>query len=101
MLKNVAVTCLKWNRRIDIAKFIMDDMLRTIQRGIQNLFYGMLVSAIIDNFSVDTQCDPPKSHALFNPIDEHIVKKLGFKLKNDNWVRKGVLDLSVIDDEGG
>ncbi|EOY31742.1 Uncharacterized protein TCM_038859 [Theobroma cacao] len=85
---------------IDLAKFIMDDMLHTIQRGIKNLFYGMLVSEMIDYSSIDTQRDPLKSHVLFNHIDEHTVNKLDFECKNGNWVRKGVVDLLVFDDEG-
>ncbi|EOY13998.1 Uncharacterized protein TCM_033004 [Theobroma cacao] len=91
---------IKLNYQINVIKFITDDMLHTIQWGIKNLLYGMLVSEIIDFFFVDTQCDPPKSHALFNPSDEHTVKKIGFELKNGNWVKKGVVDLLVFDDEG-
>ncbi|EOY09261.1 Uncharacterized protein TCM_024678 [Theobroma cacao] len=69
------------------------------KRASKTFFYGILVSEITDFSSANTRCDPPKSHALFNPIDEHTVKKLGFELKNGKWVRKGVIDLRVHDDE--
>ncbi|EOY22047.1 Uncharacterized protein TCM_014239 [Theobroma cacao] len=60
----------------------------------------MLISEIIDYFKVGTRCDMPKNHALFNPIEEYIIKKLGFKFRNNSWVRKGVVDNPVFDKEG-
>lgn len=61
----------------------MDDMLRTLSRGIKTLSYGMALSKILDNFKVDTKCGTPMSHILFYPIDEHTINKLGFVLKNN------------------
>ncbi|EOY22059.1 Uncharacterized protein TCM_014250 [Theobroma cacao] len=90
---------IKLNCRIDLTKFIMDDMVRTIQGDIKNLLYGMLISEIIDYFNVDTRCDPSKNHALFNLIDEHSIKKLDFEFRNNNWSRKGAVNNPIFDEE--
>ncbi|EOY32176.1 Uncharacterized protein TCM_039758 [Theobroma cacao] len=90
---------IKYNCRIDVGKFIMDDMLHTIQGGIKNLFYGMLINEIINYFKVDNCCDLPKNHSLFNFIDEHSIKKLGFELKNNTWVKKRLINNSVFNDK--
>ncbi|EOY13969.1 Uncharacterized protein TCM_032909 [Theobroma cacao] len=59
----------------------------------------MLINEIVDYFTANTHCDQPKTHAVFNPMDKHTIKKLGFEFKNSTWVRKRTINLLVFDNE--
>lgn len=75
---------------------MMDDMLKIVNEGIKTMLYGITLSEILDHFGVDTSYDPPMSHALFNLIKECTFNKLRFVFKNNQWVRKEIVDELVL-----
>ncbi|EOY21611.1 Uncharacterized protein TCM_013537 [Theobroma cacao] len=91
---------IKSNPHVKLAKFILDNMLKIINKSRTTLIYGMAISVIIDSVGIITRCDPPKHHAMHMKIIEHAINKLGFVYVNHFCVRKEIVnELDIVEDE--